>query len=187
MVGLSDDMAIWMKLSSSDIYSFIRLIWNRTALDSVILPVSMKAPPFMSKVAASGTCSTLNPICWSTTDSVARAVVLPAQGPPVRQILVIGCLLSLRAFLASSAPASSLRLECLFIVPSSCVLLFLEEVLCMTRSTLSISSFIVLNLLSVSFILLADVGGLGLNAPYSRSAFDIFSTLDFSFWSLRAC
>jgi len=54
-------------------------------------------------VAASGTYSTLKPICYRTTDNVARAVVLPAHGPPVKQILVIGCLLSLMAFLESNS------------------------------------------------------------------------------------
>ena len=52
----------------------------------------MKAPPFIKIVAASGTCNTLNPIYYKTTDKVAKAVVLPAQGPPVRHTLVMGCL-----------------------------------------------------------------------------------------------
>lgn len=63
----------------------------------------MKAPPFIKIVAASGTYSTLKPICCKTTDKVAKAVVFPAQGPPVKQILVIGCLLSLMAFLESNS------------------------------------------------------------------------------------
>jgi len=44
-------------------------------------------------VAASGTWRTLNPIYVMTLLRVARAVVLPAHGPPVKQILMIGCLL----------------------------------------------------------------------------------------------
>lgn len=143
-----------MKLSSKDIWSFIRLIWNLTALERVILPVSIKAPPFISRVAASGTCSTLKPICCKTTDSVASAVVLPAHGPPVKQILVIGCLLSLRAFLASRAEPSSLLLDVRLRL-SSCYpwALFLDDVRFMTRSTLSISSLMTLSLLSPSVFL----------------------------------
>lgn len=56
------------------------------------------APPFMRRVAASGTSSILKPIWVRVEDRVAIAVVLPAQGPPVRQILVTGCLLFERAF-----------------------------------------------------------------------------------------
>jgi hypothetical protein len=52
------------------------------------------APPFINRVAASGTYNTLKPIYVSTVVRVVRAVVLPAHGPPVKQILVIGCLLS---------------------------------------------------------------------------------------------
>jgi len=90
-------------LSSKDICNFIRFIWNLTELARVIFGVSIKAPPFIKMVAASGTYSTLKPICYRTTDNVARAVVLPAHGPPVKQILVIGCLLSLMAFLESNS------------------------------------------------------------------------------------
>ena len=57
----------------------------------------MKAPPFINSVAASGTNKTLKPIYYSTTERVANAVVFPAHGPPVRHILVIGCLLSFNA------------------------------------------------------------------------------------------
>lgn len=52
----------------------------------------MSAPPSMSMVAASGTTSTRYPIYLRWSWSVAKAVVLPAQGPPVTQILVIGVL-----------------------------------------------------------------------------------------------
>jgi hypothetical protein len=41
-------------------------------------------------VAASGTSKTLKPSYYSAYCSSASAVVLPAQGPPVTQILVIG-------------------------------------------------------------------------------------------------
>ena len=68
-------------------------------------------------VAASGTRSTLYPIYFRWSDRVARAVVFPAQGPPVRHILVIGSLLSLRAS-RSLADAT---------IGSSMMLLFLER------------------------------------------------------------
>ena len=79
----------------------------------------MNAPPFIKIVAASGTYNTLKPICYKTTDNVANAVVFPAHGPPVKHILVIGCLLSFKAFLASNG--SSLLLVVL-LRESSCVL-----------------------------------------------------------------
>jgi hypothetical protein len=44
-------------------------------------------------VAASGTKRTLYPIYFRWSESVASAVVLPAHGPPVKHILVIGNLL----------------------------------------------------------------------------------------------
>jgi hypothetical protein len=72
----------------------------------------------MRIVAASGTCNTLNPIYYKTTERVASAVVLPAHGPPVKHILVIGCLLSLIAFLASNS--YPLVLAFLFKPSSSC-------------------------------------------------------------------
>ena len=97
MVGDSELYAIYIKLSSRDICSFIRLIWNLTAFAKVILGVSINAPPFIITVAASGTYKTLNPICCKTTESVAKAVVFPAHGPPVKHILVIGCLLCFKA------------------------------------------------------------------------------------------
>jgi hypothetical protein len=50
----------------------------------------MKAPPYMSIVAASGTKSTLYPIYFKCRFNVAKAVVLPAQGPPVKQMRVTG-------------------------------------------------------------------------------------------------
>ena len=79
-----------MKISSRFIYNFIKEIWNLTACEIVIFPVWINAPPFIKMVAASGTCKTRYPIYFKWRDNVARAVVLPAQGPPVKQILVIG-------------------------------------------------------------------------------------------------
>ena len=58
--------------------------------------------------AASGTWSTLKPIWVRTRVSSARAVVLPAHGPPVRQILVMGSSV-LRALLAFPKNNSSSR------------------------------------------------------------------------------
>ena len=82
-----------MKISSSTIYVRITFIWNLTASENVNFLVYIIAPPFINMVAASGTCRTLNPIYVMTLFRVARAVVLPAHGPPVKQILMIGCLL----------------------------------------------------------------------------------------------
>jgi hypothetical protein len=45
------------------------------------------APPFISSVAASGTVSTTYPSICRSDYSTARAVVFPAQGPPVIQNL----------------------------------------------------------------------------------------------------
>jgi hypothetical protein len=47
------------------------------------------APPFMSRVAASGTINTRNPSYVKSVYSIASAVVLPAHGPPVMHILKI--------------------------------------------------------------------------------------------------
>ena len=55
-----------------------------------MLYVSTGTPPLLSIMIASGTCSTLKPIYVSTKDNSESAVVFPAQGPPVRQIRVIG-------------------------------------------------------------------------------------------------
>ena len=46
----------------------------------------MKQPPFIISVAASGTKSTLKPFRVKCYEIVAKAVVLPAHGPPVRQM-----------------------------------------------------------------------------------------------------
>ena len=78
-------------MSSRDICIFITLIWNRTASAKESFLVSIMAPPFIRSVAASGTSRTLKPNCYKTVDRVAKAVVFPAHGPPVRHILVIGC------------------------------------------------------------------------------------------------
>lgn len=51
-------------------------------LDAII------APPLEIKVAASGTISTLYPNYVSSPAMLARAVVFPAQGPPVMRIRV---------------------------------------------------------------------------------------------------
>jgi hypothetical protein len=69
-----------------------------TASANVNFLVSIIAPPFISIVAASGTNKTLKPNYYSTVDKVESAVVLPAHGPPVKQILVIGYLLSESTF-----------------------------------------------------------------------------------------
>ena len=98
IVGYSLDWAISTKMSSSCIWSLIKLIWNLTALLKDILGVWIKAPPFIRMVAASGTCKTLYPICLRCNDNVARAVVLPAHGPPVKHILVMGYLVFLFEF-----------------------------------------------------------------------------------------
>jgi len=52
----------------------------------------MRAPPNMRIVAASGTTRTRYPIYLRCNYSVVKAVVLPAQGPPVMHIRVIGLL-----------------------------------------------------------------------------------------------
>lgn len=70
------------------------------------------APPFISMVAASGTTRTLKPICDRVWLSVARAVVLPAQGPPVRHILMMGNLLCPMAFEWSRVESFILVLCC---------------------------------------------------------------------------
>jgi hypothetical protein len=49
--------------------------------------LTMKAPPFMRVVAASGTAKTFMPIYVKLYFRSAKAVVFPAQGPPVRQIV----------------------------------------------------------------------------------------------------
>jgi len=49
-------------------------------------------------VAASGTYKTKKPLSCKAEVRDARAVVLPAQGPPVRQILNIGTLQFSSAF-----------------------------------------------------------------------------------------
>lgn len=82
-----------MKISSKFIWSFIRFTWNLTAYSSVIFGVWINAPPIFRIVAASGTNKTLYPIYLRWISRVDKAVVLPAQGPPVRQILVMGPLL----------------------------------------------------------------------------------------------
>ena len=58
------------------------------------------APPFMSKVAASGTDNTIKPSCCRSDCRTARAVVLPAHGPPVMQIR---CKFSILVFLIISS------------------------------------------------------------------------------------
>jgi len=45
------------------------------------------APPLIRIVAASGTVRTMKPSCWRSDCKTAKAVVFPAQGPPVMQIL----------------------------------------------------------------------------------------------------
>ena len=92
IVGWSLDYAISTKISSRFIYNFIKFIWNLTALLKLIFGVWISAPPIMRMVAASGTTSTLYPICFKCSCKVARAVVLPAHGPPVTHIRVIGVL-----------------------------------------------------------------------------------------------
>ena len=47
---------------------------------------TMKAPPFIISVAASGTTKTLQPSWVKSYVTSAIAVVLPAHGPPVRRI-----------------------------------------------------------------------------------------------------
>jgi hypothetical protein len=53
---------------------------------------TMKAPPFIRAVAASGTTRTLIPNYVRSYLIDAIAVVFPAHGPPVKQILTILCL-----------------------------------------------------------------------------------------------
>ena len=143
----------------------------------------MKAPPFIRRVAASGTCKTLKPICWSTTDRVANAVVLPAHGPPVRQMRVIGCFDSFRAFLASKAPSFRLleaRVKSsLSLFDYECVLGILEFFrLDITLSTLSISSFILLSRLPISPEALVEA-----SLCYEVFLLDFTSSLDFFYLS----
>ena len=103
----------------------------------------MNAPPFINIVAASGTCNTLKPIYYRTTDKVAKAVVLPAQGPPVKQILVIGCF----DFSPSPLAKSSISEERDYTRQGSGDLTSDDEECCdrnyITLSTLSIYWFIV--------------------------------------------
>ena len=47
---------------------------------------TIKAPPFIIRVAASGTTSTLHPSYVKSYVISAIAVVLPAHGPPVNRI-----------------------------------------------------------------------------------------------------
>jgi hypothetical protein len=56
--------------------------------------VDAKALPFFSTFAASGTSNTLKPFCVNLKESSVSAVVFPAHGPPVTQILVIVFFLS---------------------------------------------------------------------------------------------
>jgi hypothetical protein len=56
---------------------------------TVNLSQLMRAPPFIIRVAASGTTKTLKPLYMSDSEILAMAVVLPAQGPPVMQIFLI--------------------------------------------------------------------------------------------------
>ena len=44
-------------------------------------------PDWKRREAASGTQNTANSVSQSHSDIILRAVVLPAQGPPVKQIL----------------------------------------------------------------------------------------------------
>ena len=90
MQGFSLLYAISIKISSRFIWSLIRFIWNFTASLNVIFGVYISAPPFIRIVAASGTYKTRYPIYYKWRVRLAKAVVLPAHGPPVRQILVIG-------------------------------------------------------------------------------------------------
>lgn len=103
-------------------------IWKRTASANDSFLVSIIAPPFINRVAASGTKRTRKPSCYRTVERVARAVVLPAQGPPVRQILVIVCLASERTLEWSNVSSlilfvkvcvKSIKLELLRITPSA--------------------------------------------------------------------
>lgn len=55
----------------------------------LISDVGLIAPPFFIMLADSGQINTLNPIWVSFIESSVMAVVFPAQGPPVMQILVI--------------------------------------------------------------------------------------------------
>jgi len=52
-------------------------------------PDTIKAPPFIKVVAASGTTKTLIPSCVKSYLISAIAVVLPAQGPPVKHTRTI--------------------------------------------------------------------------------------------------
>ena len=66
----------------------------------------MRAPPFIKIVAASGTRSTRYPICFKCSDIVVRAVVLPAHGPPVRQMRVMVVLLPFSSLLLVNMASS---------------------------------------------------------------------------------
>jgi hypothetical protein len=80
---------ISIKLSSSATYNFISDFWNINPYASVNPVDTIKAPPFISRVAASGTTKTFIPNWVKSYLIAAIAVVLPAQGPPVKQILTM--------------------------------------------------------------------------------------------------
>jgi len=82
-------LPISIKLSSSATYNFIRDFWNINPYASVNPVETIKAPPFMRRVAASGTTNTFTPSCVKSYLIEAIAVVFPAHGPPVKQILTI--------------------------------------------------------------------------------------------------
>ena len=50
----------------------------------------MKHPPFIIRVAASGTLNTLKFLSSNSFVTFYKAVVFPAQGPPVKHILYTG-------------------------------------------------------------------------------------------------
>ena len=87
--GLFSFFARLVKLSSKSIYNYIRVAWNLTAWSKLYMAVFIIAPPFMRRVAASGTLNTLIPFLVSTCCKCVKAVVFPAHGPPVRHILWI--------------------------------------------------------------------------------------------------
>ena len=101
IVFLSDVYAISKNISSSEIYNFTKFIWYLTAFVKFISFVGIKAPPFFRVFAASGTNNTLKPIWVNIKVSSVKAVVLPAHGPPVRQILVMVFLFSVYEILYS--------------------------------------------------------------------------------------
>ena len=79
-------------------------------------PKSSMPPPFAMRVAASGTTKTWNSSSLSFSLKNAIPEVLPAQGPPVKQTLMILCFSSSTMALGRTVVSSTRLITELFLV-----------------------------------------------------------------------